>query len=275
MNEIVAVDKKQEGKTRNFQATLTQWVVSSLMKGYNTALSDDHLQPCYLQLCGDESSLKAVVANIKAGNRLYFPNRKSKNISGKRLYSGVHLSKSKYSYLWQYFEAGASVEIINNELFSIEPLDEMGDSFSFIALISQEWCDSQKSIIESSDPEIFDWSRKLFYSKYGEYENNKHMVFIAEHLVYFSSMFSLYVDRRTRVPIMPSLRFQVMLFLECANAGIVRFSSLNKAYNKTPVCHSGPLIYSSLQSYIQCIQSYSTQEAFEIVVARVVDQLER
>jgi len=274
MSERVRVERAGS-KGRAFEARLVGSVVSSMLEGYKS--DDKIMNPTYAVLLGDESSLRAIVANMKTGRKLWLIDRPINRRAHTNPYPTLELTKkTKWSFYWQHMPEGSTVQIFNNDLIEQDPGLIDPDEIKFVAPVVRHWCDNQNEIIAKVDPYIGEWCKTILetYWQNADYNERKWHE-RANSLVYCATTFCLYADRRSRVPILPSLRFQVRLFLECLKAGIVRYSSANK-YQRETFGENGPVFTSDNEAlgFVECLQCRSNQEAFEAVVARVVNQTE-
>ncbi len=272
MSERVVVEKTS-GKTRSFEARLSGTIITTLLQGYK---QDDRLvTPAMALLTGDEASLRAVVANLRQGRKLWLTDRQRSSRASKNPYPSLEFPKSaKFKFLWQHHDEGSIVQIYNPDLIDQDSGMVDSDSIRFIAPVIKHWADEQRPLIEKNDPHLFKWAKSRLEqywtrSSYNEEVWDRR----ANSLVYAATTFCLYADRRSRVPIMPSLRFQVTLFLECLKAGVVRYPG-NETYTTEDFGELGPRFTSDLDQigFLECLQCRTVPESFEAIVARVVNE---
>ena len=198
------VIEPQEGKKgRSFQATQVACVLANSLfeeSGGNT------IRPVWAMFAGSEAQLRPFMANLRLGRKAEVPSyRRSSSERYEFLKSvGFHVS-------WQKELEGSLATIYHPELFRLDPgmVDPTG--IRFVMLVPDYWIAQQKV-------ETLRAVRYLKQFKMPEDIDLTQMVPIAH-------LFSAYLDRRTRCPLIADSRFYLQILCAALTQGLASFPS--------------------------------------------------
>lgn len=269
--ERVKVQSSNEGKTRSFEVQLVSLCQCSFIPQPNYRA----IAPVFAHLVGDEQSLRAVVASIRTGRRLWLVDRKYQQNANSPYPYLDFIKKEKWVYAWQYFEEGASVQIFAKNYFEIEPGIIDDETIKFISIVPNKWKEDNITNIRKD-------MREFACDYFNVKKDNEIYDFIYSNLVEISTMYCMYLDRRVFVPILPDIEFQIKLFVECLKNRICAFGKETNIDYKDPYFiisshlttldtfqHS--LRQSNISSAIYCNTSH---DAFMAVYERVISNHE-
>mgnify|MGYP001564961436 FL=1 len=187
------------GKGRSFQATLLAYALAdSLWVGGCTG--GDVTRPAWMLFGGSDSALRAFVANLQTG-------RKAVNPFGRKWDNNEKfevLKSAGFQYAWQRTPIGSVVTVFLPDLFRIDPgmVDPKG--IQFCLLPAKDW-------LQPADPTAEAHIRKLGVPKVAEK--------MLSHALALAPIFIAYLDRRTRCPLIPDVRFYAQVLVASLTVG--------------------------------------------------------
>lgn len=276
MSERIVVERQsKEGKTRSFEARVVGMTISN-MAPWVKPNDDKLIQPVSVLIVGDDSSVRAVVANLRTGRRCWLTDRKRNTVRNKQPYPSLDLTGTKYQYLFQQFDEGTICHVYSIDLYNQDPGMIDPDDIQFIAPVPKQWVEEQQQYLQAIDPELKSWAIKEFTKvcKPQSLKSEHEWQSIADSIVECAAMTCVYLDRRTRIPILPDLRFQVRLFLECVTVGLCRYPEQKNERYSRQWGFSGPSFISNDREMglVWSIQCRASHDSFQSVLARVVNQ---
>lgn len=272
MSERIVVERQtKEGKTRSFEARVVGMTVSHMASWIKTG-DDRIVQPASVVMLGDDASVRAVVANLRTGRRCWLTDRKRNTTRNKQPYPSLDLTGTKYHYLFQQFDEGTICHVYSVDLYNQDPGMIDPDDIQFIAPVPKQWAAEQ-----NVDPILATWAKNEFAKlcKPQDLKSEIEWESIANSIVECAAMTCVYLDRRTRIPILPDLRFQVRLFLECMTVGLCRYPEqiIQGRYSRQ-WGFNGPAFTSddNEMGLLWSIQCRASHDSFQSVLSRVVNQ---
>jgi hypothetical protein len=211
------IEPAVEGKGRAFHAVLLASVeADQLWAGGNT--STDNIRPVWAMFAGSDQELRAFVANLQMGRKAnlqragYYRRGKEDRVE--------FLKSSGFQTIWQREEEGSLVTVFLPELFQMDPGMVDQEVIRFVLLPTQGW--HKKQEIDAAP--LIKHAKKCGYTLPPER--------IAE-LAATSFLFSAYLDRRTRCPLVADGRFYMQLMLGCLKSGAATFAATSDySYNR-------------------------------------------
>lgn len=175
------------GKGRSFQATLVASMTAHRLWEQGQAGNDE--RPIWALFAGTDAGLRAFVANLRMGKK-----------AGRATKKFEFLRSIKYRQLWSRQPEGTMVTLYHPDLFNMDPgmVDPTG--VSFVCAPPTSWVSGQN--IDAAP--IIQHLRAL-----GSMMPEDEIV----QVLPLAYLFAVYLDRRTRFPILSDGRFYVQLFL--------------------------------------------------------------
>lgn len=193
MRELT-IQPQDSGKGRAFRATLVAHAVYRhvVPDGGNTT------RPVFMVLAGTETALRPFVANLRLG-------RKAEDGIGRRGETFEVLKSAGYAVAWQRAPKGALVTVYHPELFCLDPgmVDPKGVTFAILP--ARGWLRPSAVPVPDYVPEDR-----------------------VEDVRALAPLFTGYLDRRTRCPLIPDPRFAVQCLAAALDQGLAAFSSRDR-----------------------------------------------
>ncbi len=213
--QTLTIAPQQEGKGRSFTATLLSYVTADrLWSGGGT--STDTNRPVWIMYAASEGEASPFTANLRLGRKALMGEKSS--YSRKKSPCVELLKSAGYAFSTQRFSEGSVVTAYLPELFNLDPgmVDPKGASF--IVLPSKEWQDTQNLDIRACVQHAVAIGATKEVSKDTTRPTSPTAEQVAG-LVPLAALFGIYLDRRTRAPLVPDLRFHVQLLIACLREG--------------------------------------------------------
>ena len=223
----VVIERKQEGKGREFSAThLASVTADKLWEGGAADNKSDIARPVWATFFGSDDELRAFAANLSLGRRAVVHN----NNYGRRGAGFEFLKSAGFKQIWQREAEGAVVTVFLPELFLLDPGMVDPKEAKFVLLPPRDWADKQElpreevarharrlSLVKklNAAPARDDWRRRDPDFKHVEPYGMDELT----AMVPTAYLFAAYLDRRTRAPIPADGRFYLQLMLACLEAG--------------------------------------------------------
>ena len=214
MHSVSTQNEAKGEKTRVFTATEVATIEADLWEGANNG--NGH-RPCYAVYAGSDSELKSFGANIRLGRKLRVPAR-YRNRSN---YETEFVRSAGYVQAYQRHPEGSTLTVYLPDLFMVDPGMVDSKSVAFVVSPSREWTlaqlipDEGLLIRDALSCEVPDWQGHV----YGEVLTP---AMLAEW-VPLAFLFAVYLDRRTRVPLLADGRFYFRIFLGMLASGLASF----------------------------------------------------
>lgn len=203
------IEPKTEGKGRSFEALALAWVTAdTLWPGGNNGNS---IRPVWLMFAGSPEQLRAFSANLISGRKAQVLDLNSSRYE-KHPPQMELLKSAGYALSSQRTSGSTVITAYLPDLFLIDPgmVDPAG--IQFCLLPSQEWVDSQ----------VWNVDRAVEHVSKLEYNCTEEALQI---LAPISGLFAVYLDRRTRCPLIKDERFYLQLLCACLDRGLASLSS--------------------------------------------------
>lgn len=205
----VAIEPKEEGKGRVFRAVcLASVEADPLWEGGATA--GDKRRPVWAVFGGSEGDLRPFMANLRLGKPIRFPDDKSgysRRHKGEKM---EFLRSAGYELISQRTPDGTMVTVTLPDLVRVDPGMVDPEAVRFVMLTSQEYLAAQPV-------SVGDAARAVHHARRAVPELPK---VLDEHIVPAAMLFTAYLDRRTRCPIVADARFHLQLFAACLRGGL-------------------------------------------------------
>lgn len=202
-----------EGKGRVFHAILLASVEADLLWPGGLT-SNDNVRPVWAMFAGSDQELRAFVANLQMGRKANLPRAGYRRGKEERL---EFLKSAGYQTIWQREEEGSIVTLFLPELFQMDPgmVDQIG--IKFVLLPTSEWHSRQ----------VVDVAPLMRHVERCGYAFPQEAVAEMGPIAF---LFSAYVDRRTRCPLVADGRFYLQLMLSCLKNGLATFAGPDDHY---------------------------------------------
>lgn len=190
----LTIETTKGGKGRSFQATMVASMTANHLWEQGRSGNDE--RPVWAVLAGTDAALRSFVANLQAGRKAEVDNGRYSRRGAEKI---EFLKTSRFTYLWSRQAAGTMVTVYHPGLFSMDPgmVDPKG--VAFICAPPQAWVEAQR--IDAAP--IIQHLRQLG-SKLADED-----IVDALPMAY---LWCVYLDRRTRFPLINDGRFYAQLF---------------------------------------------------------------
>lgn len=248
-----------EGKGRSFNATMLASVEADLLWPGGLT-SNDNIRPVWAMFAGSDQELRAFVANLQMGRKATFARTGYRRGKEERL---EFLKSAGYQTIWQREEEGSIVTVFLPELFQMDPgmVDPIG--IKFVLLPTREW--HSRQVVD-----VIPLTRHAARCGY-EFTPEE----VAE-LGPIAFLFSSYVDRRTRCPLVADGRFYLQLMLACLKHELASFAGPADYYHQRDLAFGVHPRKQYFESHTQSvgllpgIALHADHETFEGLLAREV-----
>jgi hypothetical protein len=207
---IITPPENSTRKGRSFTATCLALVEADTL--WDGGMISDDTRPVFAMFAGSDAEMRPFQANLRMGKKAHFlnDNRRSYRKKTDRI---EFLRSADYEYTWQREVEGTILTVCLKELFQLDPgmVDPAGARF--VVLPSKTWVAEQKMDPRSAVMHVRGLAYKGLENE--ELENEE-----LERLVPIASLFAVYLDRRTRCPIVMDERFYLQLFLAALGKGL-------------------------------------------------------
>ena len=218
---VVIHNEDPEKKGRSFPATEVATIESSLWEGSEGGVSK---RPCWALYAGSEAALKSFGANLRLGRRIMDSSSSHRRSQAKE--STEFIKSAKYTHVQQRNEAGATLLVYLADLFVVDPGMVDPECVKFICSPSIEWMRAQRLSDEGVMIEDVLSCKVPGYDDDTVYATLVTPEQLAEWLP-LAFLFAVYLDRRTRVPLLADGRFYLRIFLASLALGIANWASDN------------------------------------------------
>ena len=197
--------ESQSKKGRAFSATLLAYVeADDLWSGGRT--SNDTTRPVWMMVAGPETGLRPFTANILLGRKAEY-----KEGYGRKKKFELLKSSGHHQFM-QRTSAGIVSTFYLPELFRIDPGMVDPEGIKFVVLPTRDWIDSQHFESDRILTHMVDVFKRMYPDReFDEVAQN------ATKNAALATLFCTYLDRRTRCPLIPDVRFFTQVFtMACA-----------------------------------------------------------
>lgn len=218
MRDII-IAPQQEGKGRSFSATCLATIEADrLWSGGGT----DNMRPVWSMFAGSEQELRPFVMNLRSGRKGVFI--KSNGYTRSKDEKLEFLKSCGFETTWQREVEGSIATVFLPELFQMDPGMVEVAGANFIVLHTKEWANRQSIDINPLVRHVRD-----MIPKNREGEPYLPSDSLAE-LVPSAFLFSAYLDRRTRCPLLSDARFYLQLLVACLTEGLASLPRASGSY---------------------------------------------
>lgn len=173
------------------------------------------LRPVWAAFAAPEQQLRAFMANVRLGRSMELLNTYNHRSSSKLEF----LKTGGFSQLWQTGPEGAIATVVNNDLFQLDPGMVDPNTIRFANLLPVAWLDSQElADTTRASASILERTRKVVDARF----------------VKQATVFTAYLERRTRCPLPNDSVFHTNLYYACLHAGL---ASVSENTYDLPVSH--------------------------------------
>lgn len=206
---IDLIIESSSGKGRSFQATMIASMTAPRLWEQGQAGNDE--RPVWAVLAGTDASLRAFVANLRLGKKA----EQHTNSYRRSTDRFEFLRSVKYRQLWSRQTEGTVVTIYHPDLFNMDPgmVDPQG--VRFVCAPPTSWAADQ-----NIDATPIIQHLRILGSKLTDEE--------IVPLLPLAYLWAVYLDRRTRFPIIADGRFYVQLFLAALDVGLAMYPDYRK-----------------------------------------------
>jgi hypothetical protein len=209
MREVIIVPPENSArKGRSFRAVCLATIEADTLWG--ETITDD-TRPVLAVFAGSDQEMRPFQANLRMGRKANIINA-GRNSYRKKTDRMEFLRSVDYEYTWQREAEGSILTVRLSELFMLDPgmVDPWGAKF--IVLPSSTWAAEQ-----TIDP-----TPAVMHVRGLGFKGIEHEQLTA--LVPLAALFAVYLDRRTRCPIVMDERFYLQLFCASLGQGLASFA---------------------------------------------------
>lgn len=206
----VTIEPAAEGKGRSFCGVLLSYIEADAWWASGSA--KDVIRPVWAAFAASEGESRPFVANLRLG-RLARPNAKTKS-------GAIELMRSAdYEFLTQKLDGVVATTVYLPELFAHDPgmVDPTG--IKFIIAIPEAWEAEHAAAVNPADA-----AAATLHVARLRYAGAPDRAGLAA-LIPAATLFNSFLDRRTRCPLIPDLRFQLQIFIAALTEGVAQFPS--------------------------------------------------
>lgn len=218
-------ERNKDGKGRKFRAAMLGYIRADMLwEGGMTATNN--LRPIYMTLAGKEAALRPFLANMRKGRKVNIleEGRYRTEVDGR-----LELLKSAgYEFVWHRGKSIALVTAYQTSLFQADPGMIDHESISFISAPPLWWVRAQGDKLTAADvTRVRDHLLRLGVGTQSgslpiplriEAADLRDIIAAAAH-------FCLYLDKRTRRPLINDLTFTTQLYLASLYRGAASYSA--------------------------------------------------
>jgi len=206
------ISSENREKTRSFVAHL----IAAVTRGVVSTTSGNTVRPVWAVWAESEQQLRPFMANLRLGLKA-------------EEFSSYSRSSTKFEFLrsapfkttWQREAEGSLATIFLPEYFSLDPGMSDVQGIDFAMLVPDWWIAGQQELKLSEDD--LDYLRK-----YCRFDVDAEQAL--PNLAQVAGLFHLYLDRRTRCPMVQDLRFSAQLLLEAFHNEMAALPTNNLTY---------------------------------------------
>lgn len=205
----VTIEPATEGKGRSFRGVLLAHIEGD---GWWASGSSEVIRPVWAVFATSEGESRPFVANLRLG-RLARTNPKSKH-------GAIELMRSAdYEYMTQKLDGVIATTAYLPELFAHDPgmVDPAG--IKFIIAIPEAWEADHAATVSPADA-----AAATLHVARLRYKGAPDREGLAK-LIPAATLYCSFLDRRTRCPLIPDLRFQLQVFIAALTEGMAQFPS--------------------------------------------------
>lgn len=218
--KTVYIESGKEGKTRSFEAVLLGHVTANAL--WDGGVSGKAHRPVWAQFAASDGACMPFLANIRTGRKV---------VEG-RSTEYEFLKSAGYHFLSHRVHGGSLITAYLPDLFRADPGMVDPGRVAFVMMPSQAWITEQSKHLDF-DAAIAHASKLweprdlgiIAYRRWGEPEPDTRPEFESKirELLPLASLFCLYLDRRTRCPIIPDMRFQLQVLVSALSNNLAAF----------------------------------------------------
>ena len=225
-NLVITSKPTADGKTRQFSAILLAYMRADMLWEGGQA-NTNNLRPVYLVVAGTENGLRPFLANIRAW-------RKAEVQSDTRRWSSRNatcmevLKSAGYAYTWQRGDGARGgkqhlVTIYLPTLFNVNPGMIDKEMCSFISAPPAWWVKEQDAALRRELPDVC--TAVLRHARRLGFADSDDAILAA---LPQAAHYCMYLDRRTRRPLINDLAFCLQLYYAALEDGVASTSSDKK-----------------------------------------------
>ncbi len=225
---VIATSDGEKG--RSFRASLLAYAEADHLWALGMADTDTR-RPVFMMLACSDQEAAPFLANLRAG-------RQSEIVGGSKGYGRRNkgdqfelLRSGGYQYATQRHHEGVVITAFLPELFRLDPGMVSPDGCRFVMLPSQEWC------LDPQPAALAHVTRCLP----PKFERSVALMADVPALCRIAPLFAVYLDRRTRAPLIPDARFYAQVLVASVAAGLAQRSGGNDTYREDGVARVGLL----------------------------------
>jgi len=187
------------------------------------------IRPVYATFAGTEQELKSFVANLRAGKKAEKASNYRRGSDKERL---EFLRTVKYHVAWQREAEGALVTVYHPELFSMDPGLIDPEGVRFCLFVPADWAAAQQ--LDRQSPVEHVTRLPLALHDYQRESRDRLLTReFLEALVPTAYLFAVYLDRRTRCPLVADGRFYLQLLVAALDKGLASFPGSDLVYHRS------------------------------------------
>ena len=217
MIPLTIAPRTESGKGRSFHSTLLAYATApGLWAGGE---SGNAVRPVWAVVSSTDQELRPFLANFTRGGKAFDGNGTRSSTTYELLKTAGYAPPAI-----QRFPEGSTATIYLPDLFRVDPGMVDPERVRFVMLPGTEWAKAQRI---PDAQRIADYARRL-HKKRAEEDWFKAM----DELVPFAFLFAVYLDRRTRCPLVADGRFYLQLMLACLRDGLAGWS-MSSGYRRS------------------------------------------
>ena len=217
----LVIESEEGRKSRSFRATLLAYVMADGLWEGGATDTGDVKRPVLAVFAGTEQTLRPFAVNLRLGRRALEPRDKN---YGRKEVKGVELLRSGgYEYRWQHEGEGSLVTAYQSELFAQDTGMVDPEGIRFVMLPSVDWAAAQRI----DEAPILQYAMRLYQAQHASERAREAEFPDRERLramIAPAHLLALYLDRRTRAPLIADGRFYLQLYVACLREGLASTS---------------------------------------------------
>lgn len=217
----LVIESEEGRKSRSFRATLLAYVMADGLWEGGATDTGEVKRPVLAVFAGTEQTLRPFAVNLRLGRRALEPRDKN---YGRKEVKGVELLRSGgYEYRWQHEGDGSLVTAYQSDLFAQDTGMVDPEGIRFVMLPSADWAAAQRI----DEAPILQYAMRLYQAQHAS-ERAREADFPDRDrlraMIAPAHLLALYLDRRTRAPLIADGRFYLQLYVACLRKGLASTS---------------------------------------------------
>ena len=217
----LVIESEEGRKSRSFRATLLSYVMADGLWDGGATDTGEVKRPVLAVFAGTEQTLRPFAVNLRLGRRALEPRDKN---YGRKEVKGVELLRSGgYEYKWQHEGDGSLVTAYQGDLFAQDTGMVDPEGIRFVMLPSADWAAAQRI----DEAPILQYAMRLYQAQHASERAREAEFPDRERLramIAPAHLLALYLDRRTRAPLIADGRFYLQLYVACLREGLASTS---------------------------------------------------